>query len=488
MPTGGTVVGWIATRRARIALAVALLCMSVATALPGLPSPAPGELAPNILIVLTDDQSADTMPAGSGPHGMPWLQAQIEDPTQPWVRFSNAFLDTPLCCPSRASILTGLTSPHTGVRSNTDGDELDEEATLATWLHDAGYTTGLVGKYLNGYPWDRGPYVPVGWDRFVAKRNATLETTYYDFDLIDQGVPRHVAVSPQGYATTWLADQALSFLRAAPADRPWFLVFSPPAPHSPWLPAPSDLGAFASHHVPGPSLSELNDVRGKPAWVRNLPPLSPSHRALLLTQRRQARETLLAVDRSMQELTSLVSARGELDRTIIVFLTDNGFAFGEHRWTGKRCPYDPCVRTPMVIRSPWASHATVEDPVLNVDLAPTFLDLAGSFGLVADPATDGVSLRPYLDRSTTDPPPARAGVLMQYAGDSAVPPWRAIRTKEFAYIENDDGWLELYDLAGTLGRADPGELHNRAGDPRYDDVVSQMAVMLDAFVRAESPG
>jgi N-acetylglucosamine-6-sulfatase len=484
MPTDGTAVGWIAASRARSALTAALLCVAVAALLPEPSPPAPGELPPNILIVLTDDQTIDTLPAQVGPPPMPWLQGQMEDPSQPWVTFSNAFLDTPLCCPSRASILTGLTSAHTGVQTNADGFDLDASSTLATWLHDAGYTTGSVGKYLNDFPWDQGPSVPPGWDRFLAKQNDELGTTYYGYHLIDQGVPKYVAESPQGYATTYLADQADAFLRAAPADQPWFLVYAPPAPHEPWLAAPGDRGAFTGQPVPGPSLREMNDVRGKPAWIRNLPPITPAQRALLLVQRRHARETLLEVDRAMQAMTEQVQARGELDRTIIVFLTDNGFSFGEHRWTSKRCPYEPCVRTPLVIRSPWASHSTVDDLVLNVDLAPTFLDLVGSSVPVADPAVDGVSLRPFLDHRSSDPAPARTGVLLQYAGDDVVPAWVAVRTREFAFIRNADGTSELYDLSGSMGLPDPGELRNRADEVRFLPVVQELEALLDSLVRA----
>src|SRR4029453_18861709 len=124
------------------------------------------------------------------------------------------------------------------------------------------------------FPWDRGPYVPPGWDRFVAKLNQELGTTYYDYHLLDQGVPLTVGDAPGGYATTLLADDATSFLRAAPADHPWFLLFSPPAPHEPWIPAPGDRGAFAGEPVPRPSERVVNDVHGKPGWIRALPPIT----------------------------------------------------------------------------------------------------------------------------------------------------------------------------------------------------------------------
>ena len=106
-----------------------------------------------------------------GPPAMPWLESRLEDPTDHWVRFTNAFVNVPLCCPSRATILTGRYAHHTGVEDNGDGAAFDESSSLAPWLEAAGYRTAFVGKYLNGYPWGHGPYVPVGWDRFVAKQN-----------------------------------------------------------------------------------------------------------------------------------------------------------------------------------------------------------------------------------------------------------------------------------------------------------------------------
>jgi N-acetylglucosamine-6-sulfatase len=302
--------------------------------------------------------------------------------------------------------------------------------------------------------------------------------------VIDQGVPQYVAPSASGYATDYLADEALSFLRSAPTDQPWFLLFSPPAPHAPWEPAPGDRGAFAGAPVPSTALRVLNDVRGKPAWVRNLPPVSVLQRARFRSQQRRARETLLAVDRAIEAMTTQVQERGELDRTIIVFLTDNGYSFGEHRWAGKRCPYDPCVRTPMVIRSPWTTRSTVDDLVINVDLAPTLLDFVGSSRPVDDPPLDGVSLRPYLDRRSSDPPTNREGVLLQYAGDAQVPSWRSVRTMDLAYIETADGTRELYDLDGTIGRPDLDELQNRVDDVRYAGLAQDLAALLDSLVHA----
>ena len=187
-------------------------------------------------------------------------------------------------------------------------------------------------------------------------------------------------------------------------------------------------------------------------------------------------KTLAEVDRSIRSLVGEIAARGELDRTLIVFLSDNGFSFGEHRWVGKRCPYEPCVRTPLVVRSPWADAGVVTAPASNADLAPTILDLAGLGAAAIDP--DGVSLRPAIDDRVTGTL-AREAVLIEWMGDAEVPPWHGVRTEAFSYLEHADGTIELYDHTGLLAAADPGQIRNRAGDPAYAEVREALAATLD---------
>lgn len=454
------------------------MVVCVASVLHRTPTPVfPDELPPNVLLVVTDDQPWDTLPVPSGPPAMPWLESRLADPGDHWVRFTDAFVHVPMCCPSRASVLTGRYAHHTGVEDNGDGAAFDESSTLATWLDHAGYQTALIGKYLNGYPWGRGPYVPDGWDRFLAKRNVDVTTTYERFPFIDQGVPLTAGPAPQGYATTLLAREALAFLRGASGEAPWFLVFAPTAPHAPWTPAREDEGSFDGAPVGSPSLATLNDVSDAPGWIRALSPVTATDAATLARQRRRMLETLGAVDRAMEGFVDEIRSRGELGRTLIVFMTDNGFSFGEHRWVGKRCPYDPCIRTPLVVRTPWTAARTVGSPVSIVDLAPTILDLVGDVADVPPVRMDGVSLRTWLDDATPGEV-ERAGVLVEWAGDLEVPAWMGIRTEGFSYIEHADGTVELYDLGGAYGPADPLELHNRAGDPRYAVVEVELGRRL----------
>jgi arylsulfatase A-like enzyme len=462
-------------RRAVAATLLAVVGCAIAFAtMPSEPASSSDAGRVNVLLVITDDQPWDSLPVTSGPPAMPWLEARMADPTDHWVRFANASANVPLCCPARASILTGRYAHHTGVEGNLDGADFDESDTLATRLDDAGYQTAFIGKYLNGYPWGRGPYVPAGWDRFLAKRNLDLSTTYAGYPFVDQAVPLVAGSTRHAYATSFLAGEASAFLQGASRDRPWFLVFAPSAPHEPWTPAPADAGSFAGAAISTPSRSELNDVRGKPAWIRSLPEIDEAIAESLDVQRRRMLETLGAVDRAIRSLVAEVEARGESDRTMIVILSDNGYSFGEHRWVGKRCPYRACVRIPLVVRTPLADSGVIGEAVSNVDLAPTIFDLANVPGLGE---MDGVSLRPLLD-DRANGGIGRNAVLVEWAGDDDVPSWRGVRTEAFSYVEHADGTVELYDLSGELGQSDPAERQNRSNRRAYADVANELSALL----------
>jgi arylsulfatase A-like enzyme len=437
------------TRAVAVATAVVAIFAAAITS----PSPAPvtPDPRPNVLVVLTDDQTLDTLP--SDPPAMPWLQSQLEDPNGHWLWFPHAVVSTPLCCPSRATILTGRFDMFTNVRDNTQGSNLDDTNTLPVWLHDAGYTTGLVGKYLNFYPWGRPPFIPPGWDRWFAKENADESTAYYDYEVVDQVLERHYGSTPQDYATDVLGAQAVRFVQDAPPDRPWFLYFSPNAPHLPWVPSPTYAGAFADVQPPFPPLDVMNDVRGKPAYVRALPPKTEADRQAYIDADRNERAMLLSVDDWFERLVAAIDARGELEHTVIVFLTDNGYTLGLHRLDGKRFPYTPSIGVPFAIRTPWAPARTDDDLVSNVDLAGTIADLAGVRpGL----PQDGISLAPALHGQ---PIPERPGVFLDWGGDENAPPWRGVITPRFLYVDNADGSEELYRASDAL------QLHNVAGRP-----------------------
>jgi len=317
------------TRRAAAVLA-ALVTAGAAGLLADDWRPVRDDPRPNVVIVLTDDQTADSLEA------MPYLSSRREDSADHWVDLRNAIVSTPMCCPSRASLLTGRYAHNTGVVTNLDGGLLDEASTLAVWLDDAGYETALVGKYLNGYPFGRGPYVPPGWDRWVAKMQGGPDSVYYRYTLAEQDLPVAHGSAPGDYLTDVLADRAATFVQEALPDRPFFLLFAPTAPHYPWTPAPRHLEAVQSFSAKAPGSLNEADVSDKPEWVRSLPPLSDPQLRRLERQRGRERAALLAVDESIRRIVDALRERGELDETVIFFLTDNGVAFGEHRWRARR--------------------------------------------------------------------------------------------------------------------------------------------------------
>jgi len=287
--------------------------------------------------------------------------------------------------------------------------------------------------------------------------------------------------APATYATDLFADRAVDFLRTAPDDRPFFLYFATSAPHPPWTPPLRHVGEFADVAMPvSPSVVERN-VSDKPTWVRKLRQVDASERAGFIQDRRHEAETLLGVDDAVERIVEQLRGSGELEHTVILFLTDNGYSFGQHRIRGKRCQYEECIRTPFAARVPGAHAHVVPGLISNVDLAPTIADLAG---VEPGQPVDGRSFASVLIGAPWHAP---AGVFLDWAGDREIPPWQGVRTVDFAYIESADGTVELYDMTGAIGDADPYQLRSRAADPRYRATVRRLARMLRAF-RSRSPG
>ncbi len=479
-------------RRAIARSALALPLVIVAAVLPaGVSASAPasgaeaGAPRPNIVLILTDDQTMDALDPGA-PVVMPHLESELADPAQGWIDFRSFFFNNPLCCPSRATILTGRYSHHTGVESNSNGALLDESDTIATWLDAAGYRTGMIGKYINDYPFRRGDYKPPGWDYWAAQVGKG-NLGYYDYTLFESrdgssgGTRLTYKFGQDDYSTLALTELGTRFIDETPGGTPFFLQLSLAAAHGDWKPETRYANAFAgadpSHD---PSFNEA-DVTDKPAWVQALPRLSAEEVAASDESKLRHYRTIRSVDDSVADIESALQAAGQLDNTVIIFMTDNGFQFAEHRWVGKRCEYDVCLRSPFLVRYPGASGHVDGHLVSNVDVAPTIADLAG-----ATPATpvDGVSLAPML--RGTAPPPWRDGVLIHNAADGSdtVPTWWGVRTADYAYVEldappdPDAPNVELYDLTGRLGPPDPYELRNRAFDPAYASVRADLAERL----------
>jgi arylsulfatase A-like enzyme len=261
------------------------------------------------------------------------------------------------------------------------------------------------------------------------------------------------------------AEAAVGFIRSAPADRPFLLYFAPTAPHAPRLPAREYRGSW-TEPIERPASFDEPDVGDKPAWVRSIGRFDPETRQRLDDERTRQYETLRSVDDAVAAIVAALRARGELGNTVVFFLTDNGYAFGEHRWRAKSCPYEVCVGTPLLVRYPGATSRTVTTPVSAVDLAPTIAALAG----VRPGPVDGLNLVPTLEGR---PGPARAGLLIQFPGDARIPGWWQVRTERYAYVEYDTGETELYDAV-----RDPDQLTNVAGTAAGAGVAAELSALL----------
>jgi arylsulfatase A-like enzyme len=408
---------------------------------------------PNIVLIVTDDQRADTLRA------MPHVRTLLGSHG---VTFPNAFVTTPYCCPSRASILTGLYSHHTGVLSDSPPDggapAFDDRSTIATWLSHAGYETGFVGKYLNAYDRLGASYVPPGWDEWDAIASEPIASRYYGYTLNEDA--RLVTYGPTDpdYSTTVLARSAVAFLRDA--RPPFFLELAPIAPHRPATPAPGDAGRTDAVALPRPPSFDEVDVSDKP-WAGERPPLSDAGAGFLTSLRRSMLEALLEVDRSVAAIVQELRARDQLSNTVIAFTSDNGVLLGEHRLGGKLWPYEEAIRVPLVIRSPWIRRGVVDRRLaLNIDLAPTFAALAG---VTPRAPVDGRSFAPLL-RGEATTHRWRTAFEVEYLGDEhptgSPPDYRAVRTTRYLYVRYENGWRELYDL-----KTDPFEIENLAEDP-----------------------
>jgi len=311
-----------------ILVLTALLAAPLAVA-PQAASPAAAPAAPpsrpNIVLVVTDDLDAASVEA------MPMVMALLHDQG---VSFSNFFVSTPLCCPARVSLLRGQYVHNHGVLGNggpnggfaTFHRLGGEDSTVATWLHDAGYRTALLGKYLNGYPEDADPsYVPPGWDEWDALvAEAPAGGGYIDYALNENGRRVTYGSEPEDYSTDVLSAKATDFIaRTTAADQPFFLYLAPFAPHAPSIPATRHAEAFAEARAPRSAAFNEADVSDKPSWVRDRPVLSDEQVAEIDAQYRDRLRTLLAVDEMVATLVQTLEATGELENTYLFFTSYN---------------------------------------------------------------------------------------------------------------------------------------------------------------------
>jgi N-acetylglucosamine-6-sulfatase len=430
-------------RRRSLALLIAAELVMFLSLAPPAGAQEPSSDRPSVLLIVTDDQRWDTMWA------MPEVQRSL---VAPGVTFANAFTTSSLCCPSRASILTGAYPHTTGVY--TQGlphggfEAFDDSATIATELRRTGYRTGFFGKYLDSYQSDAlAGYVPPGWDRWVA----FVHSQYFDYGLTVDGTIEDHGFAPDDYSTDVLAEEADAFIRSS--NGPILAVFAPAAPHEPAIPAAADEGLFADLPAWGPPAFDEADLSDKPPYVRNFRRLGTQRAVELEQLRRNQYRSLQAVDRSVARLLDALDDTGRLDDALVIFTSDNGLLWGEHRWLKKEVPYEEAIRVPLVVRADAIATASSDEHlVANIDLAPTIADAAD----VAMPNADGASLVPLLRGET---PPWRSALLIEHVrGTNPIPTYCAVRTARQLFVVYETGERELYDLA-----SDPAELENLAG-------------------------
>jgi arylsulfatase A-like enzyme len=388
------------------------------------------------LIIVTDDQRADAT-------------LELMPATRKWFvhrgrTFTQAYATTPLCCPSRSSILTGQYAHNHGVRKNNQGDELPQKRTLERSLWLGGYRTALAGKFLHGWPLDREPTF---FDRWAFQRWG-----YYDTQFNVDGEVQDVAK----YSTTFTADRALEFLDGFEQEDPlpWFMYIAPFAAHKPFTSQTRYSTANVGKWHGNPAVREHN-LNDKPDFIKDRP-LTPQEGHQL---RRKQLRTLLSVDDVVGRLMHHLKKTGELNNTLAFFISDNSLSWGEHHLNGKRLPYTESVRIPLMMR--WPGHvargSSDDRLVTNLDLAATIYDAAR-----VDPPhrLDGMSL---LEKTTRD------RLLFESWGnfENGLPSWASTLTPSYQYVE----------YYGRRGRRifreyyrrdrDPWQLKNLFGDNKH---------------------
>jgi arylsulfatase A-like enzyme len=430
---------------------------------------------PNILVIETDDQTLESMRVM---HNVKSLIGGDRG-----VTFRNSFVNFSLCCPSRATFLTGQYMHNHHVRGNEAPDggferfnALHADNNLAVWLQDAGYYTGLIGKYFNGYA--NEPPVPPGWSEWGV---APVGYGAYDYPLNENGTIVEYGDDPADFKQDVLTGKAVDFVnRRAPVAEPFFLWLTYTAPH--WSPpdpnpnppsdcrhaakpAPRHANAFDDEPLPMPPNFNEADVSDKPTGIRTRPRLDASQIAGIQRRYRCELESLLSVDEGVEQVVDALKANAELSTTVVIFTSDNGFFHGEHRIPrDKQHVYEESIRVPLLMRGPAAGiprGVRVDDLVINADLAPTIVDLADAS---AGKVMDGRSLLPIAK----NPGIARRRRLL-----IEEPRFKAIRTQRYLYSERANGEKELYDLSD-----DPYELRNRYKHTSYRSARRKLAARL----------
>ncbi|MBM9459895.1 sulfatase [Nocardioides sp. zg-536] len=458
------------------------------------PELAPGVARPNVLVITVDDLAAIDMPY------LPRVRRLME---AGGVAFADALAPTPLCAPSRASLLSGQYAHNHGARTvnGVDGgyQAFSDADTLATALAGAGYDTLFTGKYINGYGKDGTERdVPRGWSDW----RATVDPSTYNFFDPKMNV-NGVVARARGYTTDVMTAHAREMIGADRGGRPWFAWVNYVAPHvggpagkgdpkqlfggtpagdlETTVPAPRDRGRY--RRVPLP-LFPSSFPDGDPTVPAHAPANQRRFDALqrrafdVVYQRRI--EAARGLDRAVARLFATLRRTGQLDRTLVVFHSDNGYAIGPHNMNGKRFHYDESLRVPLYMRGPGLPRGVVVSTAVTVpDLTATIL---AATGVTPPRPLDGVDVRPWV----TAAPHVRVVPIAAWgavgARKVAKQIYAGVRVGSWTYVEYRRGGAELYDRA-----RDPFEIHNLADDPSYGEVRAVLSRLSARYAECAGP-
>lgn len=411
---------------------------------------------PNFVFILTDDHRHDAL--GCADH--PWIRTpHLDTLADEGVRFSNSFVTTSLCSPSRASFLSGQYAHSHGVCNNEQDDLPDTVPTFPQALQAAGYRTGFIGKWHMARHAKPRP----GFDHWVA----FSRQGGYQRNTLDVNGRWELS---EKYVTDDLTDRAENFLADQGPD-PFLLYLSHKAVHAPFQPAQRHTKLYGdARMLPAMTPGERLDL--KPNWGGRKPQMERAAHVLDYAR------TLASVDESVGRIREILDRQGRLDNTVIIYAGDNGYLQGEHGglWD-KRAAYEQSIRIPLLIRYPraFSPGKVCRELALNLDVAPTILGLAG---LTPPSEMSGLDLS-EMARGTA----ARESFLYEYFAEmGSVPTTVAVRTREYKYItfpENPEHTRELYHL-----RYDPAETDNRIGQKEYSEVLAELESELEALKKS----
>ncbi len=451
----------------------------------------------NVVVIMADDLDTESVNLLLETDLMPNFKKHlVEDGTT----FSNSFVTTSDCCPSRATFFSGQYAHNHGVLTNRDIREFNDKSTLSTWLHESGYRTGFVGKYLNGIGTNLpATYVPQGWDFWQALVEKKVEGvpykySMYNYSISNNGILLEYGDDESDYQTEVIGQLSSKFIEESTKldkTKPFFLVISPFAPHADQNAQECILNTGSIRIAQGPerisgiahdfklqkkpSFNET-DISDKPSWLQKISPLTSEHYRCLEMVHQNRIEATIGLDNLVDTVFEKLAETNQLSKTMIIFTSDNGYILGEHRLAKKHYPYEESIRVPLFIKIPGFQTKSSDKLVINTDLAPTILEFTNTIPKIE---MDGKSLLPLLKNQNNEK--WRDQFLIEYWGAGIVPSFSAIRNTSHIYIEYPNS-SEFYNIID-----DPYQLNNQylnfeeKNKKIFNELKNQLSLLRDCM-------